>query len=148
MRKIFRAGILGLGALVIYRLIAKAKAIGGLIFEIAKINFSLTADGIILTLMVNVRNDKDQGILLNEIRGKIFINDLPAGSVNTQPFIRIDPDKITVVPISVLVAYGPVFEILQKIILGNRSQAMNLRLEGTAKIEDINFPVNLTYTIA
>lgn len=147
MRQILKAGFFGLGAWVVYQLIAKARAIGGLVFKISRMGYSMTGNGIILTLFVSVENSKDQEILLNDLAGRFFVNDTRAGSFTLQPYVKIPASGTTVIPVSVLIEFGAVTDLLLPVIEGKQRQGLTVRIEGEAKIEDVNFPFNLSYSM-
>lgn len=97
--------------------------------------------------MVKVNNSKNESILLNTIEADIYLNDLVIGSVDNDFNISIPAANSVLVPVSIELLYLPVINSIVSIISGKFKSMATFLLKGSAKIEDINFPINLKYSL-
>lgn len=142
-----RAGIIGLTMFILYKVVSKGSTIKDLLLSIVKINYTFSGSALILTLMVKVNNTKAENILFNTLKADIFLNDLIIGSANNNFNITIPANNSVLVPVSIELMYLPVINSIISIISGKFKSMATFNLKGSAKVEDINFPVNLKYSL-
>lgn len=142
-----RAGIIGLTMFILYKVVSKGSTIKDLLLSIEKINYTFSGSGLILTLMVRVNNTRSENILFNTLNADIFLNDQIIGSANNNFNITVPANNSVLVPVSVQLFYLPVINSIVSIISGKFKSMATFSLKGSAKVEDINFPVNLKYSL-
>lgn len=142
-----RAGIVGITMFIAYKIWAKGNTIKNLLFEISKVNYTFSGNGLILTAMINVKNIKEESILINSINVDLLFNNEKIGAANNTLNIQIPSQNSIVVPVSVEILYTPVIKLITDLISGKMKQAAVFTLKGNAKIEDILFPLDLKYTL-
>lgn len=142
-----RAGIIGLTMFILYKVASKGSTVKELLFSIEKINYTFSGSGLILTLMVKINNTRSENILLNTLNADIYLNDLIIGSANNNLNIAVPASNSVLVPISVQLFYLPVINSIISIISGKFKSMATFNLKGSVKVEDINFPINLKYSL-
>jgi hypothetical protein len=142
-----RAGIIGLGMFIAYKIISKGSTLKNLALSISKINYTFSGSGLILTVMVNVENIKDENILINNIDVDLYFNNNIIGSANNDLNIVIPSLNSVVVPVSVQILYQPVIKLFTDLISGKMKELAVFNLRGSVKVEDILFPLDLKYSM-
>jgi hypothetical protein len=132
---------------ILYKVISKGTAIKDLLLSIDKINYTFSGSSLILTLMVKVNNAKQESILLNTINADLFLNDFIIGSVDNDFNISIPAANSVLIPVSIELLYMPVINSIISIISGKFKSMATFILKGSAKVEDIPFPINLKYSL-
>jgi LEA14-like dessication related protein len=144
---IAKAGIIGLSMFLLFKIISKGAAVSGLNFKISKIAYTISGSGLILTFFVVANNVSAEKIFVNSLEGDIYFNEKQIGTVSNELNISIAGKAETTLPIAVNLFYSPVADaVLTFIRDGNKGNA-NFRIEGKVKIEGIQFPVNLKYSL-
>lgn len=145
--KLLHAGFIGLGAVILYKIISAGVTLNDLILSIAKISFAYTGGGLILTFYINAVNNKTESVLLNSIDAEIFLNETKIGEVSNNLQIRIAENNTTLVPISVNLLPGAIAEMVGKLIAGNVKQTANFKFVGSATVENLKIPLTLKYSL-
>jgi len=142
-----RAGVIGLGMYIAYKVIAKGNTLKNLAFSISKINYTFSASGLILTVMVSVQNIKDENILINNIDVDLLFNGQVIGSANNDLNILIPALNSVMIPVSVNIFYQPIIKIFTDLISGKMKELAIFNLRGSVKVEDISFPLDIKYSM-
>lgn len=142
-----RAGVIGLGMFIAYKIFVKGTTLKNLALSISKINYTFSSSGLILTVLVNVQNVKEENILINTINVDMFFNNAIIGTADNDLNIIIPALNSVVIPVSINVFYQPVIKIFTDLISGKMKQLATFNLRGSVKVEDILFPLDLKYSI-
>jgi len=135
------------GAFLAYRIYAKLDTAQNLIFAISKIGFSVTGQGVVLSLFVTARNVKRENILFNSLAGELKYNNQVIGTFTNDLQIDILPEQTTVVPVNILLYYSGITDIIISILNGTLKQRAIFTLQGAAVVENISLPFKLDYPI-
>lgn len=98
--------------------------------------------------MVNVKNVVNDSIDLNSIRGKLIFDNKEVGQFANDLQIKIAAQNTSIVPVSVLLYYQGITTVIIDILTKAVNRNAQFVLDGTATIENLEFPFVLKYDVA
>lgn len=145
MTKLVKYGLLGVALFVGYKLFVKGSVAGSLFFNINRVAYSLTANGILITLFIDVKNPKQESLLFNRVEGRLKFNGQEVGVFKNDLQIMIDANKTTQLPLPILLGYGGLTNALFSFINSTAKNPATFTIEGNATVEDFTFPFITNY---
>lgn len=143
-----KAGIIGLGAFVLYKIFSKASVAQGLEFKIGRVGYSFANNGFLLTFFIVVKNARKDQLMIDSIDAKVIFDNEQIGRIDNDLKILIPSQGEVTLPIAVNLFFLPVVNKITELITGKISGASIFEINGFANVEGLRFPVELKYTLA
>jgi LEA14-like dessication related protein len=134
------------GLFVVSRFVA-GKAVSRFSFALSKIDVSYAGLVPILTLSILVRNPTPTTVRVNRIEGDIYVNGEYVAQVSNYKGISIAAQGETIYPIDVELLVNAIVRELMDVLRGALSKPIYIRFDGTAVIEDISIPIDVTHKL-
>jgi hypothetical protein len=144
MNKLTAVGI-GAGAILLYSLFTKQKALESLVFYPHSLK-DIRFDGVtpVMTLGLAVQNTSNKKFTLNSIAGILYANNYIIGNISGFIPQVIPANSQTIIFIKArLSLIGIVSDVIRAI--KNKTFSETLELESKANIDNLQVPVNLKY---
>ena len=130
--------LLGAGALWL-----SAKARTGKKLQFLPTGVDISGGG--LAVAVGVQNPTNTSLTLNSFAGQVYINGVASGNVSDFTARIIQPNAQTEVVLNLVPSlFGGIQDILN-LVTGSGPDGLALALKGTANVNGIPVPVNLTF---
>lgn len=103
-----------------------------------------------LQLNIAAQNPTSSTIKLNSLAGEVFANNKLVSNVSTFTPVTIPGNTETVLSFTVVPNVGGVINLVSSVIkslVKKQKIGLNVRLEGTANVDGMALPLNLTYNV-
>jgi len=135
---------IGVGALWLIDLAGKAAGASSLNFVITNAQVKQSGLSSIIVLTINIQNPSNSGYTIKSIVGNFFINNNLTGNVSSFSAIDVPPNSEVPVQLNVLLQPGAVISDIINLFSG--SNAVNLRLVGTANA-GLSIPFDIQFSL-
>lgn len=137
----------GAAGLIAYSLLRKASAAGTLNFYPGGVYALKWEDGKpVIYFNITIQNTSNQGFQMNSMAGNVYANNILVGNGSFFGEVNILPNSQGTLKLRIeMLLLGILNDIIDAIENGNFKQV--LELEAYANVDNIQIPVNLTYTV-
>lgn len=146
MKLLPKLALIGVGGFVLVKLIS-ANIINRLNFIVTGIQLGFVGTTPTVTLSIAIQNPTGSSFTINSIVGNVFLNGSFIGNVSSFVTTAIPPNGQVTLPVTVLLNISQVISDIIHVIDGSAGIQALIELQATANIDNLAFPLDVSYKL-